>query len=372
MADRKKQHYVPQFYLRNFSDADRARVGLYNIGGDFIASGAAIRNQSYRNYYYGKDGKVKSLLGLIEAKASQIIGEIIRTGRPPRRYSEDHIMLLQFIVLQDSRTVHAAAHLDEMAGKLAKSVLRRSIKDQELLSHLDDVEITLTDPVSEAIRPALISAPHIYDLKPKLLSNESNCPFITSDHPVVRHNDLFISSQSWRFRGLANLGLEILLPISPKYAILLYDETTYNIGTRTSNVVRVASERHIENINRFQWLGAHENVYFHPDTNTVMLREHAAKVVNERKPEQVEIWEKIVAEESGSGVLINVSSQPASGNLKIPLIRTTRVVPPLADEAHVPVRNPDWATYLRSLTAALDAGRITTDEFLQGVAADFR
>jgi hypothetical protein len=190
MTDKKRQHYVPQFYLRLFS-SDGASIGLYNIPSSLAVPNASLKRQAYKNYYYGKDGKAEGSLSIIEGEASRVIREMLRVGRPPKRWSEGHHTLASYLMIQFARTVQAENDANEFANKLGKEMLRRSLTDPKLLFALDDVKITLTNAVALALRPALLEVPVILDLKFKLIHNTSGMPFITSDHPAVKHNDLF-------------------------------------------------------------------------------------------------------------------------------------------------------------------------------------
>jgi hypothetical protein len=77
-------------------------------------------------------------------------------------------------MLQLARTTQAEADANEMADRLGKEMLRRHLKDPQLLAAVDKVKITLTHPMSMTLRPALLDVPVIYDLKFKLIHNAIN------------------------------------------------------------------------------------------------------------------------------------------------------------------------------------------------------
>jgi len=191
MPENKRHHYVPRFYLRNFSSGERRCIGLFNIASGKLVEQASIKDQAYRDYFYGKDLKTENRLAKIEGEADRVIAEIIRTGRPPVRYQTDFGTLCIFIMIQDNRTVKSVTTLNEMAEKLAKALLSRNINDPEMLKHLPDLKLETTHPFSILLRQALVVEPLIHDLRLKVLHNVSGVPFITSDHPVVKHNQLY-------------------------------------------------------------------------------------------------------------------------------------------------------------------------------------
>jgi hypothetical protein len=68
MAENKRQHYVPQFYLHNFGDTDRATVGVFNIASGRLIRGAGVKTQACGSYFYGKDGLVERQVGNLEPR----------------------------------------------------------------------------------------------------------------------------------------------------------------------------------------------------------------------------------------------------------------------------------------------------------------
>ena len=74
MAEKKKQHYVPRFYLKYFSTTPEAtHIGLCVKESGKTVRQAGLKNQAYENYFYGKDTKIEDGLSEIEAKAASVI-----------------------------------------------------------------------------------------------------------------------------------------------------------------------------------------------------------------------------------------------------------------------------------------------------------
>lgn len=47
MAEKKKQHFVPQFYMRNFAvDPEKRRISLFLIDADRHVPAATIKDQA--------------------------------------------------------------------------------------------------------------------------------------------------------------------------------------------------------------------------------------------------------------------------------------------------------------------------------------
>jgi len=59
----KNQHYVPQFYLRSFSNDSRS-IGLWFASQDRIIMNASISNMASKSYLYGKDLLCLKIIGV--------------------------------------------------------------------------------------------------------------------------------------------------------------------------------------------------------------------------------------------------------------------------------------------------------------------
>jgi hypothetical protein len=362
MPQNKSHHFVPQFLLRCFS-VDGSSVALYHLRSGRIVTGASLKHQACRDWFYGRDGKAEHVLGQIEGGASRVLRRVIETARPPKRYSDDHRVLATFLLIQSARTAQAAAEANEMANKVGKLMLRNALTDPKLLDALDDLTIELTEPAAEALRPALLETPVILDLKIKLLYNVSSTPFVLGDHPAVKHNGLY-SGADVSVLGLANLGLQFVMPISPEYAVVFYDEKTYSLGNPASNVVRLSSAGIVTALNEFQWANALENVYFRPGDDPARWMPDRDRLAELRRDEHVSVGEDEVRLEGAKRAkIISMQTQRPSRALKMPLFRNRMAPPPLVNVGMLPLRDPDWALHVHRMTAALNDGAIPPEEF---------
>jgi hypothetical protein len=362
MPHNKSHHFVPQLLLRRFS-LDGASVGLCNLRSGKIANGASIKHQACRDWFYGRDGKAEHALGQIEGDAAAVLKRIIDTGRPPKRYSDDHRLLASFLLIQSARTAQAAAEANEMASKFGKLMLRNALTDPDLLAALDDLTIELTEPAAQALRPALLETPVILDLKVKLLHNQSSTPFVLGDHPAIKHNELYSRSEV-SVLGLANVGLQMLMPISPEYAVVLYDENAYRLGNPGSHLVQITSASVAMALNEFQWANALENVYFRPDGDPARWALADGRLEQLRRAEHVLVGEEEIPPEGGKRrKLVTVQTHRPSRALRMPLFRNRVAPQPLVNAGMLPLRDPAWAHHVRRMTIALDGGLISPEEF---------
>lgn len=362
MPENKSHHYVPKLLLRSFS-VDESSIGLCNLRSGKIVPGASIKHQACRDWFYGKDGKAEQTLGYLEGVAGAVLGRITETGRAPIRYSDDHRTLATFLLIQSARTAQAAEDANEMADKLGKAMLRNKLTDPELIALLDHVKIKLTEPAAEALRPAVLETPIILDLKFKLLHNVSSVPFILGDHPAIKHNGLY-SDAKVSVLGLANVGLQFLLPISPKYAVVFYDGKAYWLGKPGYDVVTVRSDATVSALNDFQWANALENIYFRPDTDPSNWMPDFNRLSELRKEERVVVDEKAIKMEgSKRAKRISLQTQRPSRTLRMPLFRNRISPPPVVEGEMLPLRDQQWAFHVHSLTDALQTGKISPVDF---------
>jgi hypothetical protein len=56
MTEKKKQHFVPRFYLKNFSlNAEGKKISLFNFAASKYVSCTNLYDQAYKNYFFGED-----------------------------------------------------------------------------------------------------------------------------------------------------------------------------------------------------------------------------------------------------------------------------------------------------------------------------
>ena len=101
MPDKKKHHYVPKFYLKEFAN-DRGKFVIYNLKDEKCIEAVPYKDQCYKSYFYGKDGIWEDQLGEMETKWAVVFKKI----KEKDVLSEEDLKLIkQFAVYQRQRTV---------------------------------------------------------------------------------------------------------------------------------------------------------------------------------------------------------------------------------------------------------------------------
>jgi hypothetical protein len=259
-SKKKKQHYVPRFYLKYFSnDPKKKTISLWNIQRQLYAANASIREQAYANNFYGKDGIIEDALALLESNASKVIHEILTRRAIPRRHSPDCIWLYAFIMFQAERTKASADDLEKMFDQLLKTAFKDHPKVKDYLPY---VELKIKEPASEKLGISSRFVPLILDLRAKLILNTSEHEFVTSDNPVIRYNQFF-ELRRWPGSGAgwANPGLQVLFPLSPRLLLMLYDGSLYKVGKWNLPIANADTTSDVNRINGLQFIRADENIY---------------------------------------------------------------------------------------------------------------
>jgi hypothetical protein len=103
VPEKKKQHFLPQLDLRNFSDAERKNVSAYVIEKGRHLHAVHIKDQGSRDYNYGKEG-FEDILGKVESDAASVIQGVISRREIPGKDDHERDLLLKFLLFQDART----------------------------------------------------------------------------------------------------------------------------------------------------------------------------------------------------------------------------------------------------------------------------
>lgn len=264
MAEKKRQHFVPRFYLKNFSvDNQGKAIGTYNLKSKKFVPSASLKTQAYKNYFYGENGQMENNLSILESNSGTVIKNIIQNNTLPASLSFDHITLLAFTLFLRSRTLYAAEEHQEMVEKFVKSIYS---KDSRLKNHLNSVRITVNNPARLALGSVAQCLPIAFDLDYKILINQTAVSFITSDNPAIYYNQFMELRKAFGSSiGLACKGFEIFLPLSPRHYIIFFDHDVYKVGSKKDISVRISDPKDVRLLNELQCMSAHENLYFNQD-----------------------------------------------------------------------------------------------------------
>ena len=275
MADKViREHYVPQRYLKYFANNERfyvydkekleprpGNIGDYACERYFYdIDFYAIKNdilESNPNFSFDPiiEKQIQTLdpqhiehwfANNVEDWLFKPIDKIITTYT---MYTPSHIesipvlteteinYLSLYMALQVIRTKEFRESLTELYERLPQLLIRKLTKPQEDHFALDSFNIKVpTENHKKVLHSEIITDPVIVanlalTFRGKLWVigyNDSNIPFVTSDHPVVKHGHLGL-------HGFNSLGAEVCFPLSPNLILLLFDPGIFGSRTEIHN-----------------------------------------------------------------------------------------------------------------------------------------
>ncbi|HJH64384.1 MAG TPA: DUF4238 domain-containing protein [Bacteroides mediterraneensis] len=280
-GETKNQHYVPQFYQRYFSK-DKKNIGTYIIEREKNIPSAPIKNQSSSDYFYSENMKIENALGKMEELSKNVIDKIILNPKV-RLTPNDQYTLYVFTIIQKGRTLAQANFIQEHANVILRTFLKKYcqlLRENNIENDLKDI----TDEVLDKIlfnfkQPGLFAlgtqaqlVNTCIDLKCKILINNTDIPFITSNNPVALY-DQFMERMGNLTYALGSQGLQIYLPLTPKIGVMYYDPKCYKLGYQKKTYVEIIQDSDIYELNKLTALNAENILYYEPDSIT----EHALK-----------------------------------------------------------------------------------------------
>jgi Protein of unknown function (DUF4238) len=212
------QHYIPQFYLRGFTEGNTIWVHDKLVSRSFASQPKTVANE---NKIYPDDVEAR-LANAIEAPANSVIQKV--RGREALT-EDDRLALARYVVMLWKRVPEgrsrAATLLPEVAASLRQeiheglSAVAREMPDLAAITEARKAEVDLViDKYSRELPPNIwqtsLTADTSWDAVKSLLSMNwrflwsDRLQFLTCDNPVF-----FFSHE-----GIGNLTSELTIPLS--------------------------------------------------------------------------------------------------------------------------------------------------------------
>ncbi len=261
-TNKKSQHYIPKFYLRNFSYYQNKRqIGIFNISNGRFFDTAPIKSQGSKDFFYGKDGKIEDILSKIEGKFAKYLRKLILFKDVPKRNTKEHIHILEFVMLSDLRNPIIINY-----SKQTRTGLKQKLEELHPGKNIEEGlkrEVTHDEAVSLALGGIKEAVTNTVDLGFKLLINKTSTPFITSDYPIVKYNQLLEDKKHQGGKtGYGSKGLQIIVPINPEMILFFYDSGIYKVGFRKWNFLEIVNKNDVDQLNLLQLLNCQSTLFF--------------------------------------------------------------------------------------------------------------
>ncbi|MCK9402874.1 MAG: DUF4238 domain-containing protein [Chitinophagaceae bacterium] len=259
-SEKEKQHFVPKFYLKKFSNQnDERSVGVFLKDKSIFIKCASIEGQSQKPYYYGDDGKIENILMEIEGPASRVFNKICENCAVVKTPVEDYFRILHFTVnLYLRNPVQSQALL--MSDNGFNNHFAKYESSPEIKSLLDN-KLTATQSIIFSLAQSPKIARICLDLSCKLIINKTAAPFITSDNPAIKYN--IIADRYKRISaGFTSYGLQMFLPLSPTLMLLFYDSKAYKVKEDEKDLIWITNNSEVSQLNLMQVLNCSNCLYF--------------------------------------------------------------------------------------------------------------
>ena len=268
MSSPKRHHYVPQFYLRRFSDDGRS-IRLLHKPSDRIIERASIKGQCAIDNFHGWHELAESSIATIEGACAATIDRVVRQGIIPLRSNTDYGHLLLFVALQSMRTQQSADVNNALVDRFAKLMIqgRREFEGVDL----SKIKVEETYPVAMPMAVALEAHQILATLEMSLLTTVSDRGFLTSDNPVILYNSSRADVWWEGVTGLDCEGLQLFLPLNRSTCLYMFDPVSYSPPSNAGN--RVLGLLDVLKLNALTILNSRTNVYGRTLRDLVLAKE---------------------------------------------------------------------------------------------------
>jgi hypothetical protein len=258
MAEKKKQHYVPKLYMKNFADIKK-NVSVFNIKTKTIISNIPYDSQCFKDYFYGKDHVLEDEISKKETLWENVLTKVIQ-GKQLSDY--DISQIKQFALYQRQRTAgETEYHRAERKEFLIK--LARDFYVKNGIYFGEETEKLCEEYAKEKVSPVEIVALAesllniINDLELLIITYRTNNKLIFSDVPIISINQFHKFSI-----GYSCVGLILMFPVSPNKLIVLYDSKMYPKYSGRQ-YIELTNESEVKLLNIFQFISAEKTLYAH-------------------------------------------------------------------------------------------------------------
>ena len=232
MSKIKLQHYVPRFYLRNFSTFRKGSFYLNCFDKkDERTIPVNIRNIGGENYFYDTQPDtnqiIEKTLGKLESKFNASYEKIIRKENIGSLIQQERRWIAFFVVTQLLRTRLFRDILTAQRKQFKEFFLKEKLTPEfeKKIRGIDDAKTIKEFHIKFMINAPTEFVPILMKMKWCLIVNKTKLPFWTSDHPITMHNP--VDMGPWSGLGLKMKGIQLHFPLTPRLMLYFGDPESY-------------------------------------------------------------------------------------------------------------------------------------------------
>ncbi|MGE4572373.1 MAG: DUF4238 domain-containing protein [Candidatus Izemoplasmatales bacterium] len=250
--NKKRNHYVPKFYLRNFSSNNL--ISVLDIPQNIIHVDTPYSTHCRKNYLYGKDGIREDSLSLLEGQWAVEIKNIVDGIFD---FSKSAITSIkQFVMYQNLRTPIALDKTKNTFVQMTEKLLPIIAQSEGVIISSSEI-VPLAQEIidNQQMEFSEINFDMIDDLEKSIddlglmiIDNTGDYQFVSSDHPVVVNN-FFQSNEGF---GADCFGIIYMIPISSSKYIVIFDKNMYP-KLKDKSIVCIDDDKIIQSLNIYQY-----------------------------------------------------------------------------------------------------------------------
>lgn len=340
MSNHVRQHYVPQFYFRNFARDER--ICAYNLDSEEGYPPTPISNICYERYFYG-EAEMEEDLSRLENEIAGTIHQIVDQNSLESVTDEQTRFYLDlFVTHTHSRTKASREEASALSQEILEMMTEIGVEagelDDNILEMVRNDELRLEGPDHQLHQLLSMYGPiYFADLRRVLIWNGSDRNFITSDHPVVLDNSRFKDVIELNTTGYSCAGLQTFCPLSNNLLLMYFDPYAYQVDANSEHIVIVRDETVIEDLNKLQLLNCLENCYYRDESDSQWV-DGLYQDVKDDRPEELIIREhdREYDEELGREREFMRTYRP-----EIQFMPNLPFITEIPSAQFTPVRNPD-------------------------------
>lgn len=231
-----RQHFVPQFYLRNFGDElycfDKKNDEKFKT----TPNNVALKPDFYGGEYEGIPS-LETIFSQLENRHAVAIKNLIEKRDYYELSRDQKLAVCEFLAFQYLRTEESRKNITHLMESLYNLVGSKIIPEnlKIKLSEKGSVGMHL-DIMREYRRLAIL----FFNMKISVFLNKTTIPFWTSDNPVSKQNEY--DTNPYGNLGITNKGIEIHLPLTPTLCLYALDPTIFYVE---SNFKEISTKQHV-------------------------------------------------------------------------------------------------------------------------------
>jgi hypothetical protein len=312
---KKDHHYVPKFYLRNFSSKPK-HIHIFNLNSNLVHQDGSIKGQCYKKHFHGPTDELENELEKYETKIAPALRRVVQSELIPRSGTDDFHLLLWFLALQSTRTLsHTNRTVEILKQSLNIAFGDEGRQDPSVLAkYPDPTPLEVTQNFIKTSKHVLIT---LVSLGLHLVINRTKHKFLTSDNPVFKYNLYCEGVEGTGIVGTARSGFIMFTPLSPEVMLVLFDKDVYKLGVRRSDHSVITEDKDIHSLNLMQAVGADAALLFSDWADKDHVRDVAARSMKYRSRPRSNVVECKSTDPSSPRSLIAMHDTTPNLSLKL-------------------------------------------------------